>query len=70
MTLPLRHAAESWAVDGNFRIRERMEREAEWEGGGDMKGNANPQKPFDISHQSTALTFLTLHFQLSAKSST
>lgn len=37
--------------------------------GGDMKGKANPQKPFDISHQSAMLTFLTLHFQLSAKSS-
>lgn len=51
------------------RIRERMEGEGEGGKGGDMKGKANPQKPFDISHQSAMLTFLTLHFQLSAKSS-
>lgn len=78
MTLPLRRAAqgvqscmhqERRAVDGKFSAK--PESEKGWRGreGGDMKGKANPQKPFDISHQSTILTFLTLHFQLGAKSS-
>lgn len=60
-----------WKFQRKTRIRERMERKRDRKGGrGDMKGKANPQKPFDISHQSKILTFLTLHFQLSAKSST
>lgn len=48
--------------------RERK-REGESERERNIKGKANPQKPFDISHQRPMLTCLTLHFQLSAKSS-
>lgn len=66
------------AVDGKFsakpRARRRMEareraRERERERESNIKGEANPQKPFDISHQRAILTCLTLHFQLDAKSS-